>query len=82
MTNVPRCVVTLSGVISQGVAYAASFDPVSKLTFGGGQFFDAAEWLDTLMLIGLSAVIYALWPSNRQKFAKAARAPLEDGDNE
>jgi hypothetical protein len=61
MTNVPRCVVTLSGVISQGVAYAASFDPVSKLTFGGGQFFDAAEWLDTLMLIGLSAVIYALF---------------------
>ena len=61
MTNVPRCVVTLSGVISQGVAYAASFDPVSKLTFGGGQFFDAAEWLDTLMLIGLSAVISALF---------------------
>ena len=61
MTNVPRCVVTLSGVISQGVAYAASFDPVSKLTFGGGQFFDAAEWLDTLMLIGLSAVIYTLF---------------------
>ena len=61
MTNVPRCVVTLSGVISQGAAYAASFDPVRKLTFGGGQFFDAAEWLDTLMLIGLSAVIYALF---------------------
>ncbi|HVV32023.1 MAG TPA: cbb3-type cytochrome c oxidase subunit 3 [Vitreimonas sp.] len=35
-----------------------------------------------LALCFVAAVIYALWPSNRQKFAKAARAPLEDGDNE
>lgn len=61
MMNLSRCVATLAGVFSLGVARAASFDPVSKLTFGGGQFFDAAEWLDTLMLIGLSAVIYALF---------------------
>jgi cytochrome c oxidase cbb3-type subunit IV len=26
------------------------------------------------------AVIYALWPSNRDEFRKAARAPLESGD--
>ena len=61
MTNVPRCVVTLSGVISQGVAYAASFDPVSKLTFGGGRFIDAAEWLETLVLVGLSTFVYAIF---------------------
>jgi cytochrome c oxidase cbb3-type subunit 4 len=26
------------------------------------------------------AVIYALWPANREEFRKAARAPLESGD--
>ena len=26
------------------------------------------------------AVTYALWPSNRQEFQKAARAPLDLGD--
>jgi cytochrome c oxidase cbb3-type subunit 4 len=27
------------------------------------------------------AVIYALWPGNKQKFADAARSPLENGDD-
>jgi cytochrome c oxidase cbb3-type subunit IV len=26
------------------------------------------------------AVAYALWPSNREKFDRAARAPLNDGE--
>ncbi|MBI3437515.1 MAG: cbb3-type cytochrome c oxidase subunit 3 [Proteobacteria bacterium] len=30
----------------------------------------------------VSAVIYALWPSNREKFSKAAYAPLEDDNND
>jgi cytochrome c oxidase cbb3-type subunit 4 len=36
-----------------------------------------------LVLLGgcfLGAVIYALWPSNREKFERAAHAPLNDGD--
>ena len=32
-----------------------------------------------LALFGV-AVAYALWPSNREKFDRAARAPLNDGD--
>jgi cytochrome c oxidase cbb3-type subunit IV len=27
------------------------------------------------------AVIYALWPGNKQKFEAAARNPLENGDD-
>ena len=61
MTNVLRCAAVLSGVFSLGVSRAASFDPVSKLAFGGGYFADAAEWLDMLVLIGLSALIYLLF---------------------
>lgn len=28
------------------------------------------------------AVLYALWPANRSKFERAARAPLNDGDDD
>ncbi len=35
-----------------------------------------------LVVCFLVAVIYAFWPSNRQKFRNAARTPLEDDDNE
>ncbi|MGE0533106.1 MAG: cbb3-type cytochrome c oxidase subunit 3 [Hyphomonadaceae bacterium] len=28
------------------------------------------------------AVIYALWPGNRDKFKRAARSPLEEGDDD
>ncbi len=46
----------------------------------------AAHYAQTAGLVMLTvcfaiAVIYALWPSNRQKFSNAARAPLED-DND
>jgi cytochrome c oxidase cbb3-type subunit IV len=27
------------------------------------------------------ALAYALWPSNRARFERAAQIPLEDGDN-
>ncbi len=48
---------------------------------------DAAHYAQTAGLILLAvcfvaAVIYALWPSNRQKFKNAARTPLEDDENE
>jgi len=47
----------------------------------------AAHYAQTAGLVLLTicfviAVIYALWPSNRQKFRKAARTPLEDDDND
>lgn len=29
-----------------------------------------------------AAVAYALWPSNREKFNRAAHAPLNDGDDD
>ena len=35
-----------------------------------------------LLICFALAVIYALWPSNRQKFRNAARTPLEDDDDE
>lgn len=30
----------------------------------------------------LIAVVYALWPGNREKFNRAAHAPLNDGGND
>ena len=42
------------------------------------------DWSETGMFLFVIpftiAVIYALWPSNRDEFRKAARAPLESGD--
>ena len=29
-----------------------------------------------------AAVVYALWPANRETFKRAARAPLNDGDDD
>ncbi|MES1199478.1 MAG: cbb3-type cytochrome c oxidase subunit 3 [Pseudomonadota bacterium] len=48
---------------------------------------DAAHYAQTFGLVLLAvcfvgATIYALWPSNRQKFQHAARTPLEDDDND
>ncbi|MBS0384075.1 MAG: cbb3-type cytochrome c oxidase subunit 3 [Proteobacteria bacterium] len=42
-----------------------------------------AQTAGLVLLFGcfVIAVIYALWPSNRQKFSQAARMPLED-DND
>lgn len=42
----------------------------------------AQTWGLGLLVVGfVIAVIYALWPGNRDKFKRAARAPLEDGDD-
>lgn len=42
----------------------------------------AQTWGLVLLAVGFAvAVIYALWPGNRDKFKKAARTPLEDGDD-
>lgn len=43
----------------------------------------AQTWGLALLVAGFSAaVLYALWPSNRAKFDRAARAPLNDGDDD
>jgi len=48
---------------------------------------EAAHYAQTAGLVLLTvffaiAVIYALWPGNRQKFRRASRTPLEDDDND
>jgi len=41
----------------------------------------AKTWGMFLLIIPFCiAVAYALWPSNRDEFVKAARAPLDHGD--
>ena len=43
----------------------------------------AGTWgLVFLFILFLGAVAYALWPSNRDKFKRAAHAPLDDDDLE
>jgi cytochrome c oxidase cbb3-type subunit IV len=51
-------------------------------------YFDLAVFSKTwgmifLIVLFLSAVTYALWPSNKNKFSKAAQMPLfdEEGEN-
>ncbi|MEQ1818793.1 MAG: cbb3-type cytochrome c oxidase subunit 3 [Terricaulis sp.] len=37
--------------------------------------------LVVLAMCFVLAVIYAMWPGNKEKFDHAARNPLEDGDH-
>jgi cytochrome c oxidase cbb3-type subunit 4 len=42
----------------------------------------AQTWgLALLVICFLAAVVYALWPANRDTFKRAARTPLDDGEN-
>ena len=42
----------------------------------------AQTWgLALLVVLFAGALLYALWPSNREKFEAAARAPLNDEDD-
>lgn len=48
-------------------------------------YAQAAHFAQTWGLVLLAgcfaaALVFALWPGNRAKFDRAARAPLEDGD--
>ncbi|MGE0044647.1 MAG: cbb3-type cytochrome c oxidase subunit 3 [Hyphomonadaceae bacterium] len=41
----------------------------------------AQTWgLALLLVCFAAALVYALWPGNREKFQRAARAPLEKDD--
>lgn len=43
----------------------------------------AQTWgLVLLVICFAAAVAYALWPGNREKFKRAARTPLNDGDDD
>lgn len=42
----------------------------------------AQTWGLVLLSAGfVVAVIYALWPGNKTRFDRAARSPLDDGDD-
>lgn len=51
-----------------------TFQEVSEFSRSWGLVFLVA-------IFGL-AVIYALWPSNRERFTQAARMPLDDGGDD
>lgn len=61
MARVLRRWIALCGVFPAGVVRAASLDSVSKLIFGIGCHHDYMDWLETLLLIGLSCLVYALF---------------------
>ena len=43
----------------------------------------AQTWgLALLAILFIGAVIYALWPGNREKFKRAAETPLNDRDDD
>jgi cytochrome c oxidase cbb3-type subunit 4 len=43
----------------------------------------AQTWgLVLLAILFAATVAYALWPGNKDKFSRAARAPLDDGDEQ
>ncbi len=43
-----------------------------------------AQTWGLVLLAGLflGAVLYALWPANRERFNRAARTPLDDGEGD
>jgi cytochrome c oxidase cbb3-type subunit 4 len=50
-------------------------------------YLDATQFAQTwglalLVALFASAVVYALWPANREVFQRAASAPLNDGDDD
>lgn len=41
----------------------------------------AGTWgLVWLVVMFMTALAYALWPSNKEKFERAAQSPLDDGE--
>lgn len=52
------------------------------MTFEQATHFAESWGLMLLAALFAGAVIYALWPANREKFDSAARVPLNDGDDD
>jgi cytochrome c oxidase cbb3-type subunit 4 len=52
------------------------------MTYEQATHFAQTWGLTLLTTCFIIAVIYALWPGNRDKFNRAAHAPLNDGDDD
>jgi len=52
-----------------------------NLTYAEVSHFAQTWGLVFLVALFLGGVIYALWPSNRTRFDRASRLPLEDDDD-
>lgn len=52
------------------------------MTYEQATHFAQTWGLAFLAIAFAIAVIYALWPSNREKFNKAARTPLNDENDD
>ncbi|MEZ6024039.1 MAG: cbb3-type cytochrome c oxidase subunit 3 [Hyphomonadaceae bacterium] len=51
------------------------------MTYEQASHFAQTGGLVLLATCFVIAVIYALWPGNKEKFQRAAHAPLDDGDD-
>lgn len=51
-----------------------TYETVSSFAQIWGMFF--------FIIVFVAVIAYALWPSNKGKFDRAARAPLSDDSNE
>jgi cytochrome c oxidase cbb3-type subunit 4 len=48
------------------------------MSFEAATHFAQTWGLALLSILFLGVVVYALWPGNRKKFDRAARAPLDE----
>ncbi len=54
---------------------------MNAMTYDQATHFAQTWGLILATLLFLAAVAYALWPANRSKFNRAARAPLDQEDD-
>lgn len=52
------------------------------MTYEQATHFAQTWGLALLVACFVVAVVYALWPGNREKFKRAAHTPLNDGDDD
>jgi cytochrome c oxidase cbb3-type subunit 4 len=52
------------------------------MTFEAASHFAQTWGLVLLVILFVVVLVYALWPGNRKRFERAARAPLEEDKND
>jgi cbb3-type cytochrome oxidase subunit 3 len=52
------------------------------MTYAQATQFAQTWGLGLLTVLFAIVLVYALWPANAEKFKRAARAPLNDGDED
>lgn len=52
------------------------------MTYADATQFAQTWGLALLVIIFAGVVVYALWPGNREKFARAAQTPLADEEDD